>query len=28
MSIGDYNQAVDAGELVRKPKLTDDIAFF
>ncbi len=28
MSIEDYNQAVDAGELVRKPKLTDDMAFF
>ena len=27
-SIGDYNQAVDAGTLVRKPKLTDDMAFF
>jgi len=28
MSMEDYNQAVDAGELVRKPKLTDDMAFF
>lgn len=28
MSIEDYNQAVDAGELVRKPKLTDDMKFF
>ena len=28
MSIEDYNQAVDAGTLVRKPKLTDDMAFF
>ena len=28
MSIEDYDQAVDAGELVRKPKLTDDMAFF
>ena len=28
MSIGDYNQAVDAGTLVRKPKLTDDMKFF
>ena len=28
MSIGDYNQAVDAGELVRKPRLTDDMKFF
>lgn len=28
MSIEDYNQAVDAGELVRKPRLTDDMKFF
>ena len=28
MSIEDHNQAVDAGTLVRKPKLTDDMAFF
>ena len=28
MSIEDYNQAVDTGELVRKPKLTDDMKFF
>jgi len=28
MSIEDYNQAVDAGELVREPKLTDDMKFF
>ena len=28
MSIEDYNQAIDAGELVKKPKLTDDMEFF
>ncbi|MGB2783640.1 MAG: hypothetical protein WBC45_06840 [Atribacterota bacterium] len=28
MSIEDHNQAVDAGELVRKPILTDDMKFF
>ena len=28
MSIGDYNQAVDAGKLVRKPKYPDDREFF
>ena len=28
MSIEDHNQAVDAGELVRKPRLTDDMKFF
>ena len=28
MSIEDYNQAVDAGKLVRKPELTDDMKFF
>jgi len=28
MSIEDYDQAVDAGELVRKPELTDDMKFF
>jgi len=28
MSIKDYNQAVDTGELVRKPRLTDDMKFF
>lgn len=28
MSIEDYNQAVDAGELVKKPILTDDMKFF
>ena len=27
-SIEDYSQAVDAGELVRKPELTDDMEFF
>ena len=27
-SIEDYSQAVDTGELVRKPGLTDDMAFF
>ena len=27
-SIEDYNRAVDAGELVRKPELTDDLEFF
>ncbi len=28
MSIEDYNQAVDAGELVKKPVLTADMEFF
>ena len=28
MSIEDYNQAVAAGKLVRKPELTDDMKFF
>lgn len=28
MSIEDYNQAVDAGELGRKPGFTDDMKFF
>ena len=28
MSIENYNQAVDAGKLVRKPELTDDMKFF
>jgi len=28
ISIEDYNQAVDTGELAKKPKLTDDMAFF
>jgi hypothetical protein len=28
MSIGDYNQAVDTGELVRKPGFTNDMKFF
>ena len=28
MSMEDYNQAVDAGELVKKPELTDDMEFF
>jgi hypothetical protein len=28
MSIEDHNQAVDAGELVRKPGFTDDMKFF
>jgi hypothetical protein len=28
MSMDDYNQAVDAGELIKKPGLTDDMEFF
>ena len=28
MSIEDYNKAVDTGELIRKPRLTDDMKFF
>jgi len=28
MSIEDHNQAVDAGELVRRPKYPDDREFF
>jgi hypothetical protein len=28
MSIEDHNQAVDAGELVRKPQFADDMKFF
>lgn len=28
MPMEDYNQAVDTGQLVRKPELTDDMKFF